>query len=69
MSEIERCIDTSFASRIEEVGNEGKGITIFFGDFVKSSIIDTETERAVLFTDKEYRGSMRGTSLTDETNA
>ena len=69
VSEIKGSIDTSFASCIEEVGNERKWIASFLCDFVECSKIDAESGGAILLSDKEYWRSVRGTGLSDETNA
>ena len=44
MSEVEGCVDTSFTSCGEEVGDEQKGVTVFLGDFVKTSIVNAELD-------------------------
>jgi hypothetical protein len=60
--------NTSFASCIEKVRNEGKWIPVFLSDFVKSTVISTKLERAILLVDKEYGSSMRRARVLDETN-
>ena len=69
MSEIKGSIDTCFASSIEEVRDERKRIAVLLGDFVETSKIHTESERAILFADEEYRGTMRGAGVSDEANS
>jgi hypothetical protein len=67
-SEVGRCINTSLAGCSEEVRNKGKWIPVFFSDFVKSTVINTKSERAVLFVDKEYGSSVRRARVLDKTN-
>ena len=52
MVEINFGIYFGFGRRVEEVGDEGKGILIFLGDFVEATVVYTEAERAVLLFDE-----------------
>ena len=40
MSEVYLGIDTSFTRSVKEVGDKGKGISVFLGNFVKASEIN-----------------------------
>ena len=44
MLEVESSIDMSFTSCGEEVRDERKGVTVFLGDFVKTSIVNAESK-------------------------
>ena len=52
MAEIDLGIYFGFGRRVEEVGDERKGIPIFLGDFVEATVVYTEAERAVLLFDE-----------------
>ena len=68
MAEVERCINTSLASCIEEVRNEWKWVPVFLSDFVKTTVVNTKSEGAVLFADKENGSSVRRARVSDKTN-
>jgi hypothetical protein len=44
MSEVDFGVDASFPRGVEEVGDEWKGVSVFFGDLVKTMVIDTQSE-------------------------
>ena len=48
MSEVERSVDAGLSGGLEKVGDERKWIPIFLCDFVKTTEIDAEVERAIL---------------------
>ena len=50
---------------VEEVGDKGKWVTIFLGDFVESTVIDAKPESTTLFLNKEYRSSTRSFGRAD----
>ena len=66
MSEINGGIDTGFTHSGKEVRNEWKGILVFFGYFVETSEIYTEMEGFIFLKGKDYRSTMGGGSLVDE---
>ena len=68
MAEVERCINTSLAGCIEEGRNEWKWVPVFLIDFVKTTVGNTKSERAVLFADEENGSSMRRARVSDKTN-
>jgi len=41
---------------------------VFFGHFIETMEINTETEIAILFPDKEHRGSMQRMAQTYKSN-
>ena len=49
MSEINGGIDTGFTHSGKEVGNERKGISVFFGYFIETSEIYAEVEGFLSF--------------------
>ena len=53
MTEVNLSVNTSFARRMEEVGNEQQGISVLLGDPVEDAVIDAETKRTILFLDEE----------------
>ena len=50
----------------KEVGNEQKGISVFFGYFIETSEIYAETEGFIFLEGKDYLGTMGGGSLADK---
>ena len=48
MSEVESCVNTSFASCRQEVGNERKRVSVLFRDFVKAAIIHAKSESSII---------------------
>ena len=58
MSEIKFGIDASGARGVEEIGDEGKWVSILLGDFVQAPVVDTKSEFAGLFLDKKNRSSV-----------
>jgi hypothetical protein len=49
MPKIDFGIDACFPRCIEEIGNEWKWVSILFGNLVKTTVIDTKSETAILF--------------------
>ena len=66
MSEINGGIDTGFTCSGKEVGNEWKGISVFYGYFIETSEIYAEAEGFILFKGEDYWSTMGGGSLADE---
>ena len=62
MSEINGGIDMGFTCSGKEVGNEQKGILVFFGYFIETS----EIYRGRGFYREDYWSTMRGGSLADK---
>ena len=68
MSEINGGIDMGFTHSGKEVGNEWKGISIFFGYFIETSEIYTEVEGFIFLEGKDYWSTMGG-SLADKSSS
>ena len=66
MSEINGGVDTGFTCSGKEVGNEWKGISVFFGYFIETSEIYAEVEGFIFFKGEDYQSTMVGGSLADE---
>ena len=69
MSEINGGIDTGFTCSGKEVRNERKGISVFFGYFIKTSEIYAEAEGFIFLKGKDYWSTMGGGSLADESGS
>lgn len=67
MVEVNLGIDLGTARRVKKVGNEQKGVTVFLGDLVETSEVDTEMKRTIFFTNKDNGGSMGGGRRMDDT--
>ena len=68
-SEINGGIDMGFTCSGKKVGNEQKGISVFFGYFIETSEIYAEVEDFIFFKGKDYRSTMGGGSLADESSS
>ena len=66
MLEINGGIGTGFTRSGKEVGNEWKGISVFFGYFIETSEIYAEAEGFIFFKGEDYQSTMGGGSLVDE---
>ena len=66
MSEINGGIDTGFTHSGKEVGNEQKGILVFFGYFIETSEIYAEAEGFIFLEGEDYESTMGGGSLVDK---
>ena len=53
----------------KEVGNEQKGISVFFGYFIETSEIYAETEGFIFLEGKDYWSTMGGGSLVDKSSS
>ena len=69
MSEINGCIDTGFTCSGKEVGNERKGISVFFGYFIETSEIYAEAEGFIFLEGEDYWSTMGGGSLADKSSS
>ena len=69
MSEINGGIDMGFTCSGKEVGNEWKGISVFFGYFIETLEIYAEMEGFIFFKGKDYQSTMGGGSLVDESGS
>ena len=66
MLEINGGIDTGFTCSGKEVGNEWKGILVFFGYFIETSEIYTEVEGFIFLESEDYQSTVGGGSLADK---
>ena len=69
MSEINGGIDMGLTCSGKEVGNEWKGISVFFGYFIETLEIYAEMEGFIFFKGKDYQSTMGGGSLVDESGS
>jgi hypothetical protein len=67
MTKVNFGVGASFPQGVEEVGDEGKGISVFLGDLVEPAVVHAQSETSVLFPHKEDRSSMRRVGGSDET--
>ena len=68
VSEINGGIDMGFTHSGKEVGNEWKGILVFFGYFIETLEIYAKTKGFIFLKGKDYRSTMGGGSLADESS-
>ena len=66
MLEINGGIDMGFTCSGKEVGNEWKGISVFFGYFIETLEIYTEAEGFIFLKGEDYWGTMGAGSLADK---
>ena len=69
VSEINGGIDTGFTHSGKEVGNEWKGISVFFGYFIETLEIYAEAKGFIFLKGKDYRSTMGGGSLADKSGS
>ena len=58
--EVDLGVDGGGAEVIKEIGNERKRVSVFLGNGIETSPINTKTEGAVLLFDKKNRCTARG---------
>ena len=66
MPQINFNIDVSLPGGVEEVGYQWKGIPILLSDLVETVEVNTESEGAIPFLEKQHRRAMQGLRRTDE---
>ena len=66
VSEINGGIDMGFTHSGKEVGNEQKGISVFFGYFIETLEIYAEAEGFIFLEGEDYQSTMGGGSLADK---
>ena len=66
MMEVDFGIYGHATGGIQEVGDEQKGITIFFGELIEATEVHTETEGSILLLDKEDGSTMGRGGLPNE---
>jgi hypothetical protein len=67
MTKVDFRVGVGFPQGVEEVGDEGKGISVFLGDLVEPMVVHTQLETSVFFPHEEDRSSMRRVGGSDET--
>jgi hypothetical protein len=60
-------VGAGFPWGVKEVGDEGKGISVFLGDLVEPAVVHAQSETSILFPHEENRSSMRRVGGSDET--
>jgi hypothetical protein len=60
-------VSAGFPQGIEEVGDEGTGILVFFGDLVEPVVVHVELKTSVFFPHEEDWSSVRRVGRSDET--
>jgi len=65
-TEVNLGVDLGGAEAIEEIWNEGKWISIFLGDLVKTMPINTKSKQAVFLFDEQDRSTAWGLRLADK---
>jgi hypothetical protein len=67
MMKVDFGVGAGFLWGIEEVGDEGKGISVFLGDLVEPTVVHTQSETSVFFPHEEDRSSVQRIGGSDET--
>jgi hypothetical protein len=67
MMKVDFGVGAGFPRGIEEVGDEGKGISVFLGDLVEPAVVHAQLETSVFFPHEEDRSSVRRIGGSDET--
>jgi hypothetical protein len=60
-------VGVGFLWGVEEVGDEGKGISVFLGDLVEPAVVHAQSETSVFFPHEEDRSSVQRVGGSDET--
>jgi hypothetical protein len=60
-------VGAGFLRGVEEVGDEGKGISVFLGDLVQPAVVHAQSETSVFFPHEEDQSSVRRIGGSDET--
>jgi hypothetical protein len=67
MTKVDFGVGVGFPWGIKEVGDEGKGISVFLGDLVEPTVVHTQSETSVFFPHEEDRSSMQRIGGSDAT--
>ena len=59
MTKVDFGVGAGFPWGIEEVRDEGKGISVFLGDLVEPAVVHAQSKTSVFFPHEEDRGSVR----------
>jgi hypothetical protein len=60
-------VSVGFPWGIKEVGDEGKGISVFLGDLVEPAVVHAQLETSIFFPHKQDWSSVRRVGGSDET--
>jgi hypothetical protein len=66
VTKVDFGVGAGFPRGVEEVGDEGKGISVFLGDLVEPTVVHTQSETSVFFPHEEDRSSMQRVGGSDE---
>jgi hypothetical protein len=67
VTKVDFGVGAGFPRGVEEVGDEGKGISVFLGDLVEPAVVHAQSETSVFFPHEEDRSSVRRIGGSDET--
>ena len=65
-TEVNLGVDGGGVEAIEEVGNEQKQISVFLGDGIETTPIDTKSEQAIFLFDEKNGHAAGGLRVADE---
>ncbi|KAG6888711.1 hypothetical protein C0992_007750, partial [Termitomyces sp. T32_za158] len=65
-TEVEFGVDFGALELVDEISDEGKGVSILLSDFIEAPVVNTEAERAILLLDKQYWGTGSRDQGSDE---
>jgi hypothetical protein len=57
----------AFRGGVKEVGDEGKGISVFLGDLVEPAVVHAQSETSIFFPHEEDQSSVQRIGGSDET--
>jgi hypothetical protein len=66
-AEVDLGIDLRSSGTVQEVGDEGQGVAVLFGEFVKALVVDTKTKATILLANKKNRSTCGRTGGLDPT--
>jgi hypothetical protein len=67
VTKVDFGVGAGFPWGVKEVGDEGKGISVFLGDLVEPAVVHAQSETSVFFPHEEDRSSVRRVGGSDET--
>jgi hypothetical protein len=67
VTKVDFGVGAGFPWGVKEVGDEGKGISVFLGDLVEPAVVHTQSETSVFFPHEEDRSSVWRVGGSDET--
>ena len=69
MLEVNLGINVRGSGTVQEIRDEGEWITVLFGNAIKSAEVHAESQRTILFLDKEDRSTVRRCQLANKAMA